>query len=109
MSTSCVSALVQGVDYNKNRTDDVQIFKRFEDKGFKECGIVTGTNSKRGVALNNPSKRGLERRVAVGEIVSQSREEVVGLVFRLFLPQKNEGRCKTVHLIEATRDLVCDG
>src|SRR6266571_5672725 len=109
MSTSCVSALVQGVDYNKNRSDDVQIFERLEDKGFKECRIVTGTESKGGGALNNPSKRGLERRVAVGEIVSQSRKKVISLVFRLFLPQKNEGRCKTVHFIEATGDLVCDG
>src|SRR6266702_1138438 len=109
MSISCVSALVQGVDYNKNRTDDVQIFKRFEDEGFKECGIVTGTNSKRGVAFKNPSKRGLERRVAVGKIVSQRREQVVILAFGSLLPQKNEGRCKTVHFLEATRDLVCDG
>jgi hypothetical protein len=58
--------------------------------------------------LNNLSKGGFERRVPVGEIASQSSKKVMNFVFRLLLPQKNEGRRKTAHLIETTRDLVCD-
>jgi len=45
----------------------------------------------------------------VGEIASKSRKEVESLALGLLLPQKIEKRCKTVHFIEATRDLMCDG
>jgi len=65
----------------------VQILKWFQDKGFKEGTIVAGSNSKRGVVLYGPSKCGFIRRIAVGEIASKSREQVIGW---LLLPQKDK-------------------
>jgi len=68
----------------------VQVLKWFQDKGFKQGTIVTGSNSKRGVVLYDPSQRGFERRIAVGEIASKSREEVISFPSGLLLSQKDK-------------------
>jgi tyrosyl-tRNA synthetase len=62
------------------------VLKWFQDKGFEEGTIVTGATSKIGVALYDLSESGFKQRIAVGEMVSKSRKQVIGLPFGLFAP-----------------------
>ena len=87
-SASRIPALFQGINYDENRTNDVQVLKRLQDKGLKQCIVVTCANSKSGVVLHDPPKRSLERRIAVREIPGKSREEVISLAFGLLLARK---------------------
>ena len=85
-----IPTLIQGINYNKNRTDDVQALQQYQDEGLRQGIVVPCANSKR-VVRHDPSKRGFNRRVAVGEIASESREEVISFAFGLLPAQKYEG------------------
>src|SRR6266702_279309 len=81
----------------------------FPNEVLKKCVVVTCCESKRGVVLYDPSKRGFEQRIAVGEVASKIRKDMVSIGLGLLLPYKDKGRGKAAHFIEATRNLVSDG
>ena len=107
-STACVPALVEGIDYDKNRTNDVQVLKWFQNEGFEEGIIVMGAASKSAVVLYDVSERDFKRRIAVSEIASKSRKEVISLPNGLFPPKEDERGRKAVQFVEKSCNLVCD-
>ena len=59
----------------------------FQDKGIEQGTIVTSAATlKIGVVLYDPSESDFKLRIAVGEMASKSRKEMVGLAFGLFPP-----------------------
>ena len=56
-STGCIPALVEGIDYDKNRSDDVQVLEWFQDEGYEQGIIVMSADSKSRVVLYDLSKR----------------------------------------------------
>jgi hypothetical protein len=65
----------------------MQLLKWFQDEGFEQCTIVTGTTSKIDVVLYDLPESGFKRRITVGEMVSKGRKQVIGgLPFGLFAP-----------------------
>ena len=68
----------------------MQVLKWFQDEGFEQGTIVTGATSKIAVVLYDLSERDFERRIAVGEIASKSRKQVISLPNGLFPPLSDE-------------------
>jgi hypothetical protein len=64
----------------------MQVLKWLQDEGFEQGTIVTGATSKIAVALYDLSESGFKRRIAVGEMVSKSRKQVIRPPFGLFAP-----------------------
>jgi hypothetical protein len=85
-SATCVPTLVEGIDHDKNRTDDRQVLEWFQDEGFEQGTIVMNATLKIGVVLYDLSESDFKRRIAVGEMASNCRKEKVGLPFGLFPP-----------------------
>lgn len=61
MFTSCIPALIQHIDDNKNRIENEEILERFPDKVSKKCTIVAGIELKRDVILYDLSKHSFEQ------------------------------------------------
>jgi hypothetical protein len=80
-SATCVPTLVEAIDYDNNRTDDIQVPKWFQDEGFEQGTIVSSATSKIDVVLYDLSERNLKRRIAIGEMASKSRKQMIGLPY----------------------------
>jgi hypothetical protein len=68
----------------------VQVLEWFHDEGFEKGMIVTSADLKSRVILYDLSECDFKRWIAVGEIASKSREEVISLPFGLFPPKKDK-------------------
>jgi hypothetical protein len=88
---SCVPTLIEGIDHDKDRANDVQVFKWFQDEGFEQGTMVTGATLKIGVVLYDLSEGDFKRRIVVGEMASKSRRGMRVTRFCQLCPHSRRG------------------